>query len=108
VRADYLFGQPVKRGHVRVVRETERHWNYREQKYETEEGDKYEGDVDADGRFGSAHQPRPGARRAEARRLFSLSRSFLCGYFTDATTNRTEQRRFDLRLTKDPIHVYIH
>jgi len=27
VRADYLFGQPVKRGHVRVVRETERHWN---------------------------------------------------------------------------------
>src|SRR5260370_4619445 len=27
VRADYLFGQPVKRGHVRGGRETERHWN---------------------------------------------------------------------------------
>src|SRR6266404_5187563 len=47
VRADYLFGQPVKRGHVRVVRETERQWNYREQKYESEEGDKYEGETGA-------------------------------------------------------------
>src|SRR6185369_5660500 len=28
-------------------------------------------------------------------------------YFTDPTTNRTEQRRFDLRVTKDPIHVYL-
>src|SRR5262245_30278947 len=51
VRADYLFGQPVKRGRVRVVRETERRWNYREQKWETEEGEKYEGALDDDGRF---------------------------------------------------------
>ena len=28
-------------------------------------------------------------------------------YFTDATTNRTEQRRFDLRLSKDAIHVFV-
>src|SRR5438876_6262361 len=28
-------------------------------------------------------------------------------YFTDPTTNRTEQRRFDLRVTKNPIHVYV-
>src|SRR5215831_7209088 len=46
VRADYLFGQPVKRGHVRVVRETERRWDYSEQKWQTEEGDSYEGDAD--------------------------------------------------------------
>jgi uncharacterized protein YfaS (alpha-2-macroglobulin family) len=30
VRSDYLFGKPVRHGHVRVVRETEREWNYRE------------------------------------------------------------------------------
>jgi hypothetical protein len=107
VRADYLFGQPVKRGHVRVVRETERHWNYREQKYETEEGDKYEGDVDADGRFvahinlGKEHDD---LKDEDYSRYRDLS---YAAYFTDATTNRTEQRRFDLRLTKDPIHVYI-
>src|SRR5438876_7338262 len=28
-------------------------------------------------------------------------------YFTDPTTNRTEQRRFDLRVTKEAIHVYV-
>src|SRR6185436_1253488 len=28
-------------------------------------------------------------------------------YYTDATSNRTEQRRFDLRLTKEPIHIYV-
>ncbi|HSK71935.1 MAG TPA: alpha-2-macroglobulin family protein [Pyrinomonadaceae bacterium] len=27
-------------------------------------------------------------------------------YFTDLTTNRTEQRRFDLRVTKEAIHIY--
>ena len=44
VRADYLFGQPVKRGQVRVVREEEREWNYREQKWDVKTGEKYEGE----------------------------------------------------------------
>jgi uncharacterized protein YfaS (alpha-2-macroglobulin family) len=46
VRADYLFGQPLKQGHVKVVRETERRWNYREQKYDTKEGQTVEGELD--------------------------------------------------------------
>ena len=29
-------------------------------------------------------------------------------YVTDATTNRTEQRRFRVRLTKEPIHLYVN
>src|ERR1041385_4905116 len=107
VRADYLFGQPVKGGHVRVVRETERHWNYREQKYETEEGDKYEGDTDQDAKFvahinlGEEHDK---LKDEDYSRYKDLT---YAAYFTDPTTNRTEQRRFDLRLTKDAIHVYI-
>jgi hypothetical protein len=28
-------------------------------------------------------------------------------YFTDPTTKRTEQRRFDIRVTREPIHVYV-
>ncbi len=106
VRADYLFGQPVKHGHVRVVRETERHWNYREQKYETEEGDKYEGEADAGGRF-IAHinlsEEHAELHEEDYARFRDLS---YAAYFTDATTNRTEQRRFDLRLTKNAIHIY--
>src|SRR5882724_3499900 len=51
VSADYIFGQPVNRGHVRVVREVEREWNYKDQKWDIEESDKYEGDTDANGAF---------------------------------------------------------
>ncbi|MDX6556959.1 MAG: hypothetical protein QOF72_8 [Blastocatellia bacterium] len=106
VRADYLFGQPVKRGHVRVVRETEHRWNYREQKYDTEEADKYEGDMDASGRF-VAHinlvDEHAKLKEEDYSRYRDLS---YAAYLTDATTNRTEQRRFDLRLTKDAIHIY--
>ncbi len=107
VRADYLFGQQVKRGRVRVVRETERRWNYSEQKWETEEGEAYEGALDDDGRFvaridlAEEHDDfKPGSYP----RFRDLR---YAAYLTDTTTGRTEQRRFDLRVTKDPIHVYL-
>src|ERR1043165_826035 len=107
VSADYLFGQMVKRGHVRVVRETEREWNYREQKWETKEGDKYEGETDAEGRF-IAHvnlqKEYEDLKESDWDRFKDVS---YAAYFTDPSTNRTEQRRFDLRVTKEPIHVYI-
>ncbi|HVG29645.1 MAG TPA: MG2 domain-containing protein [Pyrinomonadaceae bacterium] len=107
VRADYLFGQPVRRGHVRVVRETERRWDYRGQKYETEEGERYEGELDGAGRFvarvdlSKAHEELAGSGW---RRFEDLT---FAAYVTDATTNRTEQRRFRLRATRDAIHVYV-
>lgn len=107
VRADYLFGQPVKRGRVRVVRETERRWNYGEQKWETEEADKYEGETDADGRFiARVNLQKEHGRLATKDYARYLDLTY-AAYFTDPTTNRTEQRRFDLRLTKDAIHVYV-
>jgi A-macroglobulin TED domain/Alpha-2-macroglobulin family/MG2 domain/Carboxypeptidase regulatory-like domain/A-macroglobulin receptor binding domain/Alpha-2-macroglobulin bait region domain/Macroglobulin domain MG3 len=107
IRADYLFGQPVKRGHVRVVRESSREWNYREQKWEVEEGEEKKGETDANGVFTarldlSQHH----AKLAEwdYKRFEDVT---YAAYFTDPTTNRTEQRRFDVRVTRDPIHVYV-
>jgi A-macroglobulin TED domain/Alpha-2-macroglobulin family/MG2 domain/Carboxypeptidase regulatory-like domain/A-macroglobulin receptor binding domain/Alpha-2-macroglobulin bait region domain/Macroglobulin domain MG3 len=107
VRADYLFGQPVKRGRVRVVRETERRWNYREQKWETEEGDKYEGALDGAGRF-IARVDLAEEHKDFKPDSYSRFRDLrYAAYLTDSTTGRTEQRRFDLRVTEDPIHVYL-
>jgi phosphoribosylformylglycinamidine (FGAM) synthase PurS component len=107
VRADYLFGKPVKRGHVRVVREKERRWNYREQKWETEETEKYEGETNEQGAY-LAHidfsKEHDQLRGEDYSRFRDLS---YAAYFTDPTTNRTEQRRFELRLTKSAIHVYL-
>jgi len=107
VRGDYLFGQPLARGHVRVVRETARDWNFREQKWEIEEEDKLEGELDAAGRF-VARLDLSKAHRELAESGYSRFRDLsYTAYITDATTGRTEQRRFDLRVTKEPIHVYV-
>lgn len=107
VRGDYLFGQPLRRGHVRVVRETSRDWNFREQKWEIEEADKLEGELDKAGRF-VARLDLSNAHRELAANGYSRFRDVsYTAYITDATTGRTEQRRFDLRVTKEPIHVYV-
>lgn len=107
VRADYLFGQPVKRGHVRVIREAGRRWDFREQKWDIDEGDKFEGETDDSGRF-VAHISLADDHKELADEDYSrFSDLHYAAYFTDPTTNRTEQRRFDLRVTKDQIHIYI-
>ncbi|MDT5261156.1 MAG: hypothetical protein QOC61_160, partial [Acidobacteriota bacterium] len=108
VRADYLFGQPVRRGHVRVVRQTERRWNYKEQKYETEEHPSVEGELDEQGRFNARIDlsgEHAELRDADYQRFRDLD---FAAYVSDPTTNRTEQRRFSVRLTKDPVHIYVN
>ena len=107
VRADYLFGKPVARGHVRVVRESEREWNYREQKWDVVEGDKYEGETDASGTFVASVNLQDDEAELTDSDYPRFNDVTYAAYFTDPTTNRTEQRRFDLRVTKNPIHVYL-
>ena len=51
VSAQYLLGKPVPRGHARIVREANRGWNYKEQKWDVEEADVQEGELDDTGRF---------------------------------------------------------
>lgn len=107
VRADYLFGRQVKRGHVRVVRESDREWNYREQKWDVDEGEEVEGETDPNGVFVARldlSENHEELTNSEYRRYEDIT---YAAYFTDPTTNRTEQRRFDLRVTKEPIHVYL-
>ena len=107
IRADYLFGQPVKRGQVKVVREEEREWDYQSQKWEIKEGHKYEGVTDKTGLF-VAHvdlaEHHEDLADSDYSRFTDLT---FAAYFTDPTTNRTEQRRFDLRVTKNAVHVYV-
>jgi len=105
VRADYLFGQPVKRGHVRVVEEESREWNFREQKWDISEGAEYDGETDAQGVFVAnvdLEDEHEDLGSWEQFRDLTFA-----AYFTDPSTNRTEQRRFSLRVTREAIHVYL-
>ena len=107
IRADYLFGKPVTKGKVRVVQESDRKWNWRRQKYDINEERAVEGVADEDGKYIAEFdlaKEKNALQRSSWRRFTDLN---FAAYFTDLTTNRTEQRRFDIRLSKEPIHIYL-
>ncbi len=107
VNADYLFGKPVLKGKVRVVQESERRWNYREQKYDVDEKQTFEGEVDAEGKFIAKINLNEGFADLASSNWKRFEDLNFAAYFTDSSTNRTEQRRFDIRLSKKPVHIYL-
>jgi hypothetical protein len=105
--ARYLFGEAVKQGHVRIARISSREWNYRSQKYDTNESDLAAGELDSDGVF-TADVPLKDDFEDFLENKYEKYRDInFAAYVTDASTQRTEQRRFDLRITHQPIHMYI-
>ncbi|HEX7295863.1 MAG TPA: MG2 domain-containing protein [Pyrinomonadaceae bacterium] len=106
VRGDYLFGEPVRRGQVRVVRDLEQRWNYQEQKYETTEGDVFKGELDSNQTFTVRVPLSDDFKELNDQDYSRFEDLHLTAFVTDASTNRTEQRRFDVRLSKENIHVY--
>ena len=106
VSAGYLFGKPVAAGKVRIAQESEREWNYQEQKWEIKEAKSYEGATNAEGKFvaGIDLTEAQEKLRAEAEKPFEDLH--FAAYFTDSTTNRTELKRFDVRISKKAIHIY--
>lgn len=107
VRGDYLFGQPIRRARVRVVRVTGREWNYREQKWEISEAETYEGELDQSGRFVAKVDLSKRHKELAGQDYARFEDVSYTAHLTDLITNRTEQRRFDLRVTREPIHVYV-
>jgi hypothetical protein len=107
VHGDYLFGKPVPRGRVRVVRESERKWDFGAQKWDVTEEEKYEGLANTAGRI-TLRIPlaKMHAELAEkdSKRFQDLN---FTAYVRDLSSNRTEQRRFDLRVTRDAVHIYL-
>ena len=107
VRADYLFGKPVQHAKVRLVRRNQWQWSYHEQKWEGEETEPVEGQLDASGKFVahiSLKKDFEDFKPSQWRRFEDLD---LAAYVTDLSTGRTEQRRFQLRLSALPIHLYL-
>jgi hypothetical protein len=107
INADYLFGKPVTQGKVRVVEESDRRWNYSSQRYESTEGASVEGQTDASGKYVADFDLRGHFLDLQNWAWERYQDISFSAYYTDLTTNRTEQKRFDIRLTKEAIHVYL-
>ena len=89
IRGEYIFGKPVTAGRVRIT------------VADDEKKDVAEGSVDADGRLRAT---------LDTKAVFNESTKFedrhFIAFLTDLSTNRTEQRKFDIRISRDPVHIY--
>ncbi|HMW02760.1 MAG TPA: MG2 domain-containing protein, partial [Acidobacteriota bacterium] len=106
VQAMYLFGQPVKQGQVRVVREVERSWDYERQKWDVTEGEPVTGFTDSQGRFQTVIDLTQVYQELQSDRE-SIRDATYRAYFTDASTGRTEQGRFVIRVSQTSLQVKI-
>lgn len=107
VSADYLFGKPVQKGKVRLVQEQNRRWDFSSQQWISDQSNAIEGNLDQHGKFKTKADLSAYFKdfaRADYARFEDIS---FAAYVTDASTGRTEQRRFHLRLSERPIQLYV-
>jgi uncharacterized protein YfaS (alpha-2-macroglobulin family) len=107
VHADYLFGKPVQHGKVKIVRQEGRHWDYAKQKWEVDESRPVEGELGSDGHFKGTFALADDFKTFQQNDAERFEDVTLAAYLTDSSTGRTEQRRFKIRLTAQPIHLYV-
>jgi hypothetical protein len=107
VHGDYLFGKPVSHGHVKVVGQEDRTWNAKERKWDVKEAAKYEGEANDQGVFTTQIDLKEAHRKLADEGYERYQDLHYTAYVTDPSAGRTEERRFDLRVTKQPIHVYL-
>ncbi len=89
IRGEYLFGKPVTAGKVRITAADDETKNVAE------------GVLDASGRFRAALDT-----NAEFNEYTKFEDRHFIAFLTDPSTNRTEQRKFDIRIWRDPVHIY--
>ncbi len=107
ISADYLFGKPVQNATVRLVKQQDRHWNFKEQKWTVEESDPVEGTFDKQGKFEAKVGLEDEFKRFDPEDYSHYQDLAFAAYVTDLSTNRTEQRRFRIRLSQQPIQLYV-
>jgi hypothetical protein len=107
VNAEYLFGKPVQRAKVKIVKQDDRQWNAKEEKWEAEESDAVEGEFDSSRKVilpFRLEKSFEGLPESRDQRFQDLT---MAAYVTDLSSGRTEQQRFKVRVTSGPIHLYL-
>jgi hypothetical protein len=96
VASTYLFGKPVPGGKVQILPAGDE-----------DEEPIAEGTADASGKWTAlldVDDDWDSFRQEESRLFEDLH---FVAYVTDPSTGRREQRRFDIRLTRHPLHIYV-
>ena len=106
ISADYLFGKPVQNANVRLVKQQDRRWDFKEQKWSVEESDPIEGAFNKEGKFEARVDLENEFESFDPDDYSHYEDLTLAAYVTDLSTKRTEQRRFSIRLSQQPIQLY--
>ncbi|HXP41113.1 MAG TPA: MG2 domain-containing protein, partial [Candidatus Acidoferrales bacterium] len=107
ISADYLFGKPVRNASVRLVNQQDRNWDFKEQKWVTEESNAIEGTFEKEGKFEAKVDLQDKFKDFNPEEYSHYEDLTFAAYVTDLSTKRTEQRRFRIRLTERPIQLYV-
>lgn len=95
INTNYLFGKAVENAKVRIVAD--------DKDNQTE----IIGTTDSQGKFTAEIDLTKAHDEFEPDNWKRFSDLHWMAFVTNPTNNRTEQKRFDLRLTKEPIHIYL-
>ncbi len=108
ISADYLFGKRVTKGKVRVVSaEYATKWNSKTLEFDIfDDPTVIKGDLDENGKFKAKINLSEWHEDLKPSGWRKYDDVEMVAFVTDESTRRTEQRRFDIRLSKEPIHVY--
>ena len=108
IHAGYLFGKPVAAGSVRLVRADSAEWNPKTGRYDEpkEVEDKTQLDANGDATFSLKVGDEFDELKSDSWERYRDVQ--YRAMVTDATTGRTEPRNFTVRLTKEPVHIYLN
>jgi hypothetical protein len=104
----YLFGKPVPGGEVKIVRSKEPCYFRRNCKVEPSETTVVEGNAGKDGKFVAQLDLKEDQKELSTARGELYRDIPFTAYFKDRTSGRTEQVRFDVRITREPLHIYFY
>jgi uncharacterized protein YfaS (alpha-2-macroglobulin family) len=108
IHAAYLFGKPVATGSVRIVRADDAVWNPKTGRHDEPAAVEVTATLDVNG---DATMSLKVADEFDELKDSSWERFRDVRFramITDATTGRTEPRNFAVRLTKEPVHIYLN
>jgi Large extracellular alpha-helical protein len=107
IHSGYLFGKPVTDGVVRLVRDPDQTWDVEtgKRKQSSDAGERAVLDRNGDAVFHPDFQ----AEFTQFKDTSYLRYRDLTfrAYVTDATSGRTEPRKFSVRISHAPIHIYL-
>jgi A-macroglobulin TED domain/Alpha-2-macroglobulin family/Carboxypeptidase regulatory-like domain/MG2 domain/A-macroglobulin receptor binding domain len=107
IHAEYLFGKPVAAGAVKIARSGEAEWNPKTRKYEKPETTERAASLDPSGDAEFKLEVKDEFEKLGERSYDRYTDLQYRAIVTDASTGRSEPRNFTVRLSHDPVHIYV-